>query len=154
MKRKRNPHRVQAVDSAKEKTHMPVATTSHSRCLQQNRGKNSPGAGRRPHGPQAPPSPCSLPSANARGPGTALATLPDSLLLSLYLRECSYLLNHRFFSFKGCFSFFSSAFLSLLCWFFIFPPKSNFGIPQSSVFECLFSSHIQSMDDLIPISRL
>ena len=83
MKRKRNPHRVQAVDSAKEKTHMPVATTSHSRCLQQNRGKNSPGAGQRPHGPQAPPSPCSLPSANARGPGTALATLPDSLLHQL-----------------------------------------------------------------------
>lgn len=42
----------------------------------------------------------------------------------------------------------SSSFLSFLCWFFLF--SLNSGVSQSSVFEYLpFSSHTQSIDDLI-----
>ena len=61
MKRKRNQHRVQAVDSSKEKTHIPVATTSHGHSLQLNRERNSPGAGGGPHAP----------------PGTSLSLWPS-----------------------------------------------------------------------------
>ena len=61
MKRKRNRHRVQAVDSSKEKTHIPVATTSNGHSLQLNRERNSPGAGGRPHTP----------------PGTSLSLWPN-----------------------------------------------------------------------------